>query len=282
MALLLSLVPFAVPAEAAPAQAPTQCVAPPLPPAGTELVVDPASVTAPAGAPRPASPGEAREVRAAMRNFAACVNSGDHLRASTLFTAHFVRDYMGQDDYRDVPDVLGGLTMEHVRIERIRAYADGSFVTEGRYLAYGHQLVHARTTWWPEDGVLKVNWQEVLPSDIPRGAEEINVEMGEYFYRLDRSSVCPRNGALVLRLRNVGAERHEAVVFRLPEGRTGEDIFNGELTPDQVVTLGQGGNEGEVSLIRVPPGTYTLVDFVPAPDGRPHGMLGQTAQFRVC
>lgn len=217
-----------------------------------------------------------------MDNFVACINSGDHLRASTLFTAHFVRDFMGQDSYQDVPLVLGGLTMEHYRSDRILAYEDGSFVTEGRYLGYGHQLVHARTTWWWEDGFWKVNRQEILPSDIPPGAEEIEVEMGEYFYRLDRSWVCPRNGALVLRLRNVGVERHEAVVFQLPEGKTGEDIFNGELTPEEVVTIGQGGNEGEVSLIRVRPGTYTLVDFVPAPDGRPHGMLGQTAQFRVC
>jgi hypothetical protein len=29
------------------------------------------------------------------------------------------------------------------------------------------------------------------------------------------------------------------------------------------------------------PGTYTLVDFIPAPDGRPHAVHGQTAQFTI-
>ncbi|GAB3410404.1 hypothetical protein [Flindersiella endophytica] len=288
MALVLAFpVPFgpavsAVSATSAPGGGGHECSAPPLPPTGSPLVIDPASAAAPAGASRPASSREAREVRAGLDNFVTCINAGDHLRASTLFTAYFVRAGMGQSSYERVPAVLAGLRMEHVRIDRILAYEDSSFVTEARYLAYGHQLVHARTTWWPEDGFLKVDGMETLQPDLPAGAAEINVDMGEYFYRLDRQHVCPRNGKLVLHLRNVGAEFHEANLLRLPPGAEPEDIFDGTITQDQVETIAQGGNGGDVAMVRVEPGTYTLVDFIPAPDGRPHGAHGMTAQLRVC
>lgn len=232
---------------------------------------------------RPADPATAKQVRAGIGNFVTCINSGDHLRASTLFTAHFVHDFMGQRSYHDVPLVLGGLTMRHARIGEVLVYEDGSFSTEGSYLAYGHKLAHERWYWWLDrgDGFLKVNKLRPLESPVPRHAAVLNVEMGEYYFRLDKSTFCVPNGRLVLRLTNVGQERHEAIVLQLPPGARVEDMFNGVLTPDQVVTIGQDNGAEVMSLVRMRPGTYTLVDFIPAPDGRPHALHGQTAQFTI-
>ncbi|MFF0747124.1 hypothetical protein ACFYVL_42740 [Streptomyces sp. NPDC004111] len=261
-----------------------RCRAPQLPPVGEPLVVDPDSVKAPSGTSRPVSDRATyQRVASAVRNFAGCMNAGDHLRAAPLLSAHFVKDFMGQDSYQTVPDVLGGLRIEHLRIGEIRAYADGSFTTDLRYLAYGHQLAHVKMNWWKDrrDGFLKVNGLEALDSPVAPEAQEVRVEMGEYFFRLDRTTVRAPHGSAVLRLTNIGKERHEAILLRLPEGATGADLFNGKLSPKDVTTVAQENGGDELSLVGLTPGTYTLVDFIPAADGKPNGMHGQTAQFTV-
>jgi len=264
--------------------APQRCSAPPLPPPDGPLVVDPDSESAPAGRSWPVvDRAPHRRVVSGVRNFVACINAGDHLRAAPLLTAHFVRNFMGQTSYRQVPEVLGGLRIERLRIGEMRQYADGSFTTELTYLAYGHQLARARMTWWPDraDGFLKLNRLDALSSPVPHTAEEVRVEMGEYFFRVDRTVIRAPHGKVVLRLRNVGEERHEAILLRLPEGAVGADLFNDRLSQEDVVTIAQENGGSELSLVNLAPGVYTLVDFIPAPDGRPHGEHGQTAQFTV-
>ena len=171
--------------------------------------------------------------------------------------------------------------MTDVRVDHVLVYDDGSISTETRYLAYGHQLTHLRDYWWfdRQTGFLMLNGLRPLRSLVPRAAQVINVEMGEYFFHLDRSTLATRTGAVVLRLTNVGQERHEAIVFRIPTGRTGADLFTGGLSFDQMTTVAQDNGAGEISLIGLEPGTYTLIDFIPAPDGRSHGQHGQTAEF---
>ncbi|MFJ2738305.1 hypothetical protein ACIO3O_01415 [Streptomyces sp. NPDC087440] len=268
----------------APVSVTERCRVPQLPPEGEPLVVDPDSAKAPSGTSRPVTDHATyRRVASAVRNFTTCINAGDHLRAAPLLSAHFVKDFMGQDSYRTVPQVLGGLRIDHLRIDGMRAYADGSFTTDLNYLAYGHQLAHVEMSWWkdPKDGFLKVNGLRALNSPVARGAQEVRVEMGEYFFRLDRTTVRAPHGSAVLRLTNVGTQRHEAILLRLPEGATGADLFNGKLSPKDVTTIAQENGGSELSLVGLTPGTYTLVDFIPAADGKPNGMHGQTAQFTV-
>ncbi|GAA5032650.1 hypothetical protein [Actinopolymorpha pittospori] len=290
-ALLLSTVPAA--ANAANGDAPVvtsaieptrerPCQAPPVPPSDPPLEVDPDQLAAPAGTGRPADPAETAMVQAGIDNFLACLNSGDHRKASALFTPRFVRDYMGQQDYEEVSNILGGMRIDDMRISGVTVYADGSFTTEGKYVAYGHSLVNERQYWWrDDDGYLKLNWTEALPSEIPRHAVRVAVDMGEYFFRLSQTRICAPAGTVVLDIRNVGAEPHEAILVQLPDGATPADIFNGRLTPDQVRTIGQGGANAVLSLVRVRPGTYWLIDFIPAPDGVPHAVHGQVARLTV-
>ncbi|MGK5551715.1 hypothetical protein ACSNOI_08875 [Actinomadura kijaniata] len=286
IAVLAPAVPAASAASAAarPGSGGRACAAPPLPPAGAPLVVDPGSVRAPSGTPRPVTGrAERRRVLAAVANFVTCVNAGDHLRAAPLLSAHFVRDFMHQDDYREVPAVLGGLRIERVRVGEVLRYPDGSFTTELRYLGYRHQLSRVRMTWWPDrsDGFLKLNRLTALPSPVPARAAEVRVEMGEYFFRLDRAVVRAPHGRVVLRLRNVGRMPHEAILLRLPAGATGADLFNGRLPQRDVTTIAQENGGAELSLTGLAPGDYTLVDFIPAADGVPNGAHGMTARFTV-
>lgn len=258
------------------------CEAPPVPPSDPPLEVDPDQLAAPSGTGRPAGPAETAMVQAGIDNFLACLNSGDHRRASALFTPRFVRDYMGQQDYEEVSNILGGMRIDDMRLRGVTVYEDGSFTTEGNYVAYGHSLVHERQYWWlDEDGYLKLNWTEALPSEIPPHAVRVGVDMGEYFFRLSQTRICAPAGNLVLDIRNVGEEEHEAILVQLPHGTTPADIFDGRLTPDQVTTIGQGGAAAALSLVRVRPGTYWLLDFIPAPDGVSHAEHGQVARLTV-
>jgi hypothetical protein len=266
---------------AASAASPT-CATPDPPPPGTELVVDPATTTAPSGAAKPVDAAVRRRVMTGVDNFVRCINSGDHRRAAMLFTPYLVSSFMGQRTYDQVPAILGGLRISHFHVTAMTAYADGSFTTETRYLAFGHQLVDVRVTWWPDrDGYLKVNGMLAHPSPVRPGTPQIGVEMGENFFHLSRTTVCAPRGNVLLSLKNIGSDRHEAILLRLPPGATGADIFNGVLTPEQVVSIGQENGGPDLSLIRLRPGTYTLVDFIPASDGKPHGMHGMHAQFTV-
>ncbi|QKV78405.1 hypothetical protein [Amycolatopsis sp. Hca4] len=274
----------AVPVAAA---ATTTCTAP----APGPWTADPGSAAAPSGPGRPAAPATAARVRAAIRNFVACVNAGDPARpddlaanpAATLFTVHFITTFMHQDSYAAVPRVLGGLHIDRMRTTEIIAYPDGSFSTEGTYLAYGHKLAHERWNWWPDpDGHLKVNKLEPLAPPVPPDAVSLGVEVGDYYYRPDTPVVRAPGGKVVLRFRQSGAQRHEAILFRLSDGATAADLFDGKLTPGQVTTIGQDNGSDVMSLVALRPGVYTLISFEPGPDGRPLALHGLTAQFRVC
>ncbi|WP_020579965.1 hypothetical protein [Actinopolymorpha alba] len=258
------------------------CEAPPVPPSEPPIVVDPDQLAAPVGTGRPANPIETARLQAGIDNFLACINAGDHRKASALFTPRFVRYYMGQENYTQISNILGGMRIDDMRLRDFTVYSDGSFTTEANYVAYGHALIHERQYWWLDnDGYLKLNWAEFLPSEIPRPATRVSVEMGEYFFRLSQNRICAPAGNIVLDIRNVGEEPHETIVLQLPPGAVPADIFNEKLTPDQVKTIGQGGSSAALSLVRVRPGTYWLVDFIPAPDGIPHAEHGQVAKLTV-
>jgi hypothetical protein len=257
------------------ASASPTCTAPDNPP----FVIDPAMASAPQGHGRPADHTGSARVRAAVDNFVTCVNSGQYDKAVKLFTPYFINSFMGKSSYADAVKVISGTREEHMRLSDIRAYPDGSYTVEGRFLAYGHKIAHERWNLWDDGGFLKVNKLEPLAVPVPPDAATIHVDMGEYFFRLDRSTVCASN--VVLRLRNVGHEGHEAIVLKLPEGAVPEDLLTGRVQWSQVAVIGEDNGADMMSLIRLDPGTYSLFDFIPAADGTPHAVHGQTAQFRV-
>lgn len=254
------------------------CTAPDNPP----FVIDPATVTAPQGRGRPADHAGAARVRAAVDNFVTCVNSGQYDQAVKLFTPHFVNSFMGKNSYADAVRVISSTREEHMRLSDIRVYADGSYTVEGRFLAYGHKIAHERWNLWPDGGFLKVNKLQSLDVPVPPDAAAVRVDMGEYFYQLDSSTVCAPTGKVVLKLRNVGEEGHEAIVLKLPEGAVPADLLTGRVQWTQVAVIGEDNGAKEMLLTRLEPGTYSLFDFIPAKkDGIPHAIHGQTAQFTV-
>jgi len=100
-------------------------------------------------------------------------------------------------------------------------------------------------------------------------------------------------GVVAMRFTNTGEELHEYALARLDEGRTRADVDAFLADPGAleggppewiedvggVPTLSQGE---EVTIAReLEPGTYALLCFVPAPDGRPHIAHGMVRTFEV-
>jgi hypothetical protein len=97
-------------------------------------------------------------------------------------------------------------------------------------------------------------------------------------------------GKHVIRVVNKGTQPHEAVMFRLEAGKTGDDVFKwvggGMQGPPPAAPVGgispeAPGKKGML-LVNLIPGNYALLCFVPdAKDGKPHAMHGMIYDFKV-
>lgn len=121
-------------------------------------------------------------------------------------------------------------------------------------------------------------------------APVVEVRGDEYAYVLPERI---EGGVVTMRFTNTGEELHEYALARLDEGKTRADVDAFLADPDSlqggppdwiedvggVPTLSQ---DEEVSITReLASGTYVLLCFVPAPDGRPHIAHGMVRTFEV-
>lgn len=97
-------------------------------------------------------------------------------------------------------------------------------------------------------------------------------------------------GKHVIRVINKGPQAHEAVIFRLEAGKTGEDIFKWvgggmkgrpPATPVGGISAESRGKKNML-LMDLAPGNYALLCFMPdAKDSKPHAMHGMIYDFKV-
>ena len=97
-------------------------------------------------------------------------------------------------------------------------------------------------------------------------------------------------GKHMIRVVNKGGQPHEAVIFKLENGKTGQDIFKwvggGLQGPPPAMPVGGISPEspGKNNLVPVDltAGNYALICFVPdAKDGQPHAAHGMIYDFKV-
>ncbi len=121
-------------------------------------------------------------------------------------------------------------------------------------------------------------------------APVVDVRGDEYAYVMPERI---EGGVVTMRFMNMGDELHEYALARLDDGRTRADVDAYLADPESL----QGGPPGwiediggvptlsqdeEVSITRtLESGTYVLLCFVPAPDGRPHIAHGMVRTFEV-
>ena len=130
---------------------------------------------------------------------------------------------------------------------------------------------------------------DVQPANSPSAAlppGDVQLALSDYSFSL---SALPSAGLRTVSVTNQGKEVHEVVVIRLAPGATPETVaawFEGGQkgpAPGEPFAGISGTAPGQVQDFTADftPGTYGLICFAPAPDGKPHFMHGMTLTFTV-
>jgi hypothetical protein len=124
---------------------------------------------------------------------------------------------------------------------------------------------------------------EQASAPLPPGPQVVDVQLRDYRFVYDRSSIAP--GRTVFQVRNTGDRRHELGLIPLPENFPPLDAELRSKTSRAVALLARlqpiGPDTSGTFAVNLTPGRYGMVCFVTAPDGTPHALKGMNSEFRV-
>ena len=309
--MTLGLSPVGVTAQdASPMASPVvfgECVAPDLPPGtptpmdmGSPVVEEVPDIASPvavepveeAEAPvgTTAEGAEAEEIIGAMENIVSCLNSGNYEGTVALMTTNFMMSEFGTGNPHDVVMFLEGFSFQVQSIDNPMTYDDGRVSVDFQYQETPYSVSAERWFFVDEDGTRKLDSVSFITPDIDvESSTIVGVALGEnedgtYFITPNTSTVV-QSEAIIFHGRNDGAMPHEIVALRLPEGVDPMGLLDGSVSEEDVEFYGviflQPGEEGDLTLLNVEPGTLTLVCFIPGPDGAPHAAHGMISQVEV-
>ncbi|HET8522905.1 MAG TPA: hypothetical protein VFL82_06715, partial [Thermomicrobiales bacterium] len=228
-------------------------------------------------------------------NIVNCINSGNLEGAVALMTPNFLLQIFGTGNPYDVlaNNMLQGASFGDVQIENVQTYADGSVSAEVSYMQSQYQITKERWTLVQQDSYWKAEHLDVLNPSPEGDTTVVGVTMGgekgEYTFEPNVTEI-PETDVVMLHGVNAGQMVHEIVVVRLPEGTTADDVINAdEAKIGQLMQQSEfiaqrtylPGEQGDIAMINLPPGTYTLLCALPAPDGQPHFKHGMVTQITV-
>ncbi|MGH2533844.1 MAG: hypothetical protein ACRDJW_16250 [Thermomicrobiales bacterium] len=256
-----------------------------------------ASPVAEAAAPEgtPADEATTDAATAAVMNIVNCLNGGNYEATVALFTTNGLMSIFGTDNPYDVlaGGFLEGTVFTDVQISDVETYADGRISAQVDYFQSRYQAVSE--TWWlvEEEGYWKLDGFETLTPAPEGDTAVVGVTMGgpddEYAFIPNVSSIVQPE-VLMLHGINAGVEPHEIVVFRFPEDVTTETVIAAIEAEDESIfetgefigaSFFEPGQQGDMALVGLEPGVYTLVCFIPAPDGVPHAVKGMVTQITI-
>jgi hypothetical protein len=126
------------------------------------------------------------------------------------------------------------------------------------------------------------------------GSNTLTVKAGEYTYQLKGS---PKAGWTEITFANAGVEDHMMAVFKVKKGTTGAALKTAVTSNDQAAfekIAAPGGDptvsgtpallgpdQSTTTYTQLPAGTYGMVCFIPAPDGKSHAEHGMFKVFTV-
>ena len=118
----------------------------------------------------------------------------------------------------------------------------------------------------------------------PTASGEVTIEAREYAF--DNVPQTIEAGKTSFTLNNVGEEEHELFLAKINEGNTFEEAIEAEGekgTAEDVGTIKPiaPGEQSKPFKTNLKPGNYGMLCFVPGPEGQPHFLLGQKAEFEV-
>ena len=264
-------------------------------PAATPVLVRVATPVQPA--PDPAAL-LSEELTAVAESLAACLSAGDAETVTELAAERYLGQLFGssvpfsRDDYVAIASQLRPIPTRIMSVEDVTPSGDDratAVVTQ----VVGHQLLRATWTFEPAPGgerrASEIKWrlagERQMPISAPPGAAPIDVEIGDRSFTLDSRRVSGPD--VVLSGTNISEEDHEMLVLRLASGYTTADLLraSGPDLPREVTFIGAAtvtaGDEGDLVLVDLDPGDYTIVCLFPDPEGIPHLAQGMEATFSV-
>jgi hypothetical protein len=237
------------------------------------------------------------ELTAVSEALAACLSAGESDTVIELASERYLGQLFGSsvplstDDYLAITSELTPTPTRLITLEQVEQTDEGratALVTQ----IVGNQLMQAEWTFEQVEGerpsdrsAWKVMSERQLPVSAPGGAATLDVEIRDLTFRLDSSTV--EGPDIVLRGENGSNEDHEMLVLRFADGFTTADLLRatGPDLPTSVTFVGElpvrAGGEGDLVLMDLDPGVYTLVCLFPDPQGTPHLAQGMEATFTV-
>jgi hypothetical protein len=235
----------------------------------------------------PADESTTATAAAGAQNLVNCIEGGNLEGAVALMTTNFLQELFGTSNPYDVL-ASGGLADVHFTnfaTDGAETYADGSVSIDVNYLQTEYQYVAEKWTLVQDGEYWKIDKLESVTPAPEGDTAVLGFTLTEYAFTAVGATSTPEFPVLLIHAANAGTEPHEVVVIKLPEGMTVDQLLADESLFSQVEFIGQTfyepGEEGDMALVNLPAGTYTLVCFVTAPDGQPHAAKGMVTTFDV-
>ena len=238
------------------------------------------------------------ELTAVAESLAACLSAGDAETVTELAAERYLGQLFGssvpfsRDEYVAIASELTPVPTRIISLEDVTPSGDdraSALVTE----IVGNQVLRAEWTFEPApsgerrsgESRWRLAGERQQPVSAPPGAAPIDVEIGDRSFTLDERTVSGPN--VVLSGTNVSDEDHEMLVLRLASGYTTADLLraSGPDLPREATFIGAAtvtaGDDGDLVLVDLDPGVYTLVCLFPDPEGVPHLAQGMEETFTV-
>lgn len=250
-----------------------------------------------------ATPAAARdilhdELSATANALAACLSEGDSATVIELAGERYLGQLFGSSvplSASDYQAIAAGLRPVPVRIASVEeaTLTDNDRATAVVTQVVGNQVL--RATWLFEraprgarradENPWLLAFERTLPIEIPADATAVDVELSDYDISMDATEL--DGPTVVLRGENVSQEDHEMLVLKLENGATTDDLLQatGPDLPPDILFSGEipvrGGQQQDLLLVDLGPGTYAVVCLFPDKDGVPHLTFGMEEVFTV-
>ena len=208
-------------------------------------------------------------------------------------TPNFLMETFGITNPYDAVEFMTGTTFGDFSASNPRVYEDGSVSADATYM--GSQFQLTGETWHFVDGgdYWMVDSLDGFTPEFDGDSAIVGVNLteatddaGVVTYAIEPNAPSsPEMEVLDFHAINAGAMDHELVVLQLPEGADPAGLMDGSIAETDVNFIGQitvaAGEQGDMVLVGLPAGVYTLVCFFPDEQGVPHFVNGMVAQFEV-
>lgn len=238
------------------------------------------------------------ELSAAANALAACLSEGDSATVIELAGERYLGQLFGSSvplsasDYQAITTDLRPVPVRIASVEEA-TLTDNDRATAVVTQVVGNQVL--RGTWLFERAARgarradqnpwKLSYERALPIEIPADATAVDVELSDYDISMDETAL--EGPTVVLRGSNTAQEDHEMLVLKLENGASTDDMLRdtGPELPPGINFSGEvpvrGGQQQDLLLVDLEPGTYVVVCLFPDQDGVPHLASGMEQSFTV-